>query len=125
MPLGLTGYDRPEHTGCLTARDVTRHADLYQVTYLSADNRALVAHLLQTADELMTSAQTMTRLFLEDGHDPSCTSQTGLTEAQRLGVLTLASTCVHNAALFVQEAQHRRVNRAVEGWDPITTPVTA
>jgi hypothetical protein len=124
MPLNLTGYDRPEHTGCLTARDLTLHADLYVLAYLCG-NRELVAHLLQTAADLMTTAQTLTRLYLEDGHDPSRDTQEGLTEAQRLQVLTLASTCAYNATQFVQEAQRRRVKRANAGWDPITTPVTA
>jgi hypothetical protein len=124
MPLNLTGYDRPEHSGCLTARDVTGHADLYALAYL-CDNRQLVAHLLHTAVDLMTTAQTLTCLFLEDGFDPSRDRQEGLTEAQRLQVLTLASTCAYNATQFVQEAQRRRVKRANAGWDPITTPVTA
>jgi hypothetical protein len=124
MSLDLSGYERPEHRGCLTVRDITMHADLYVLTYLCG-NRELVAHLLQTADDLMTSAQLMSRRFLEDGHDPSRDTQEGLTEAQRLQVLTLASTCAYNATLFVQEAQRRRVKRANAGWDPITTPVTA
>jgi hypothetical protein len=109
MTLDLAGYDRPEHRHCLTARDVTRHADLYALAYLCTDNRALVAHLPQTADELMLTAQTLSRLFLVDGHNPLADRQPGLTETQRLGVLTLASTCAYNAALFVQEAQRRRV----------------
>jgi hypothetical protein len=131
MFLDLSDYDRPECRGCLTARDVNRHADLYTVTYLCTDNRALVANLLQTAADLMLTAQTLMKLFLTDGYhghdDHSCRSDcfTGLTEAQRLQVLTLASTCAYNATLFVQEAQHRRVKRAVEGWDPITKPIAA
>jgi hypothetical protein len=125
MSLDLSVYDRPEHRGCLTARDVTRHADLFQVAYLCTDNRALVAHLLQTADDLMVTAQTMAWLFLIDGHNPIAAVQQGLTEAQRHTVLTLASTCVHNAALFVQEAQRRRVQRANAGWDPIINPTAA
>jgi hypothetical protein len=124
MSLNLAGYDRPEHTGCLTARDLTLHADLYALTYL-CDNRQLVAHLLHTAADLMTTAHTLTRLYLEDGFDPTRDAQQGLTEAQRLQVLTLASTCAYNATLFVQEAQRRRVKRANPGWDPITKPVTA
>jgi len=124
MSLNLSGYDRPEHTGCLTAHNVARHADLYVLTYLDTDNRALVAHLLQTAADLMLTAQTQMKLFLIDGYDPSCDTKPGLTEAQRLQVLTLASTCAYNATLFVQEAQRRRITRANEGWDPITTPVT-
>ena len=129
MRIDLTGYDRPEHTGCLTARDVTEHGDLWVLTHL-ANNRRLVAHLLQTATDLMTTAQTLTRIFLHDrslGHEThTCDSDcfTGLTEAQRLQVLTLASTCAHNANLFVQEAQRRRFRRAITGWDPITTPIT-
>lgn len=95
------------------------------LAYLCTDNRALVAHLLQTAADLMLSAQTLMKLFLIDGYDSSCDSNPGLAEAQRLQVLTLASTCAYNATLFVQEAQHRRIRRAATGWDPITTPVTA
>jgi hypothetical protein len=125
MTVDLSGYDRPEHGNCLTARDITRHADLYVLAYLCTDNRQLVVHLLQTAADLMTTAQTLTRLFLEDGFDPSRDPQQGLTEAQRLQVLTLASTCAYNATQFVQEAQRRRVKRVHAGWDPITTPVTA
>jgi hypothetical protein len=122
MTVDLAGYDRPEHRGCLTARDVTMHADLYTLAYL-CDYRQLVAHLLHTAADLMTTAQTLMRLFLEDGFDPSRDPQQGLTEAQRLQVLTLASTCAYNATQFVQEAQRRRVKRAHAGWDPITTPL--
>jgi hypothetical protein len=125
MSLNLSVFDRPEHRGCLTARDVTRNADLYQVTYLSTDNRALVAYLLHIAADLMQASQQLTRLFLYDGYDPTLDTQSGLTETQRLGVLTLASTCAHNAALFVQEAQRRRVHRTAEGWDPITNPLDA
>ena len=124
MTADLAGYDRPEHRGCLTARDLTMHADLYTLTYL-CDHRELVAHLLHTAADLMTTAQTLTRLFLEDGFDPTRDPQEGLTEAQRLQVLTLASTCAYNATQFVQEAQRRRVKRAHAGWDPITTPLAA
>jgi hypothetical protein len=122
MSLDLSGYDAHEYKNCLTARDLTRHADLYALTYLDTDNRALVAHLLQEASQLMTAAQMLSRIFLHDGHDATC--PTGLTEAQRLQVLTLASTCAYNATLFVQEAQRRRIRRAATGWDPITTPVT-
>jgi hypothetical protein len=128
MPLNLSGYDRPEHRGCLTARDITRHADLYALAYLCSDNRALVAHLLHEASDLMAASQILSKLFLEDGWDSTSPASsdtpwpTGLTETQRLGVLTQASTCAHNAALFVQEAQRRRVLRASSGWDPITHP---
>jgi hypothetical protein len=125
MSLDLSDYDLHECKHCLTARDVTRHADLYTTAYLSTDNRALVAHLLDFAEGLMAAAQTLTGLFLIDGHDPSRDTQEGLTEAQRLQVLTLASTCAHNATLFLQEAQRRRVTRAVAGWDPITNPIAA
>jgi hypothetical protein len=124
MTLDLSNYDRPEHRGCLTERDLTRHADLYALTYLCTDNRALVAHLLQTAADLMVAAQTLMQQFLLDGYDPSGDTNPGLTQPQRFGVLTLASTCAYNANLFVQEAQRRRIKRANEGWDPITTPVT-
>ena len=130
MSLDLSTFDRPEHRGCLTARDITRHADLYQLAYLCTDNRALVAHLLHEACDLMAAAQTLSRYFLADGWDSTSAARsdtpwpTGLTETQRLGVLTLASTCAHNAALFVQEAQHRRIRRAGSGWDPITNPFT-
>jgi hypothetical protein len=128
--LDLSTFDRPEHRGCLTARDVGRHADLYALAYLCTDNRALVAHLLQQASDLMAASATLSKLFLEDGRDSTSPASsdipwpTGLTEAQRLGVLTLASTCAFNAALFVQEAQHRRIQRASSGWDPITNPFT-
>ena len=124
MTLDLSDYDRPEHTGCLTARDVTEHGDLWVLAHL-ANNRKLVVHLLQTVADLMVTAQTLMKLFLIDGYDPSRDTKPGLTEAQRLQVLTLASTCAYNATLFVQEAQRRRVKRATAGWDPITTPVTA
>ena len=130
MPVTLSGYDRPEHRGCLTARDITRHADLYALAYLCTDNRALVAHLLHEAADLMAAAATLATLFLHDGWDNTSPASsdtpwpTGLTETERLGVLTLASTCAHNAALFLQEAQHRRVHRAGSGWDPITHPFT-
>ena len=128
MPVDLSGYDRPEHRGCLTARQVARHA----LAYLCTDNRALVAHLLQQASDLMAAAHVLAQLFLHDGWDTTSapTADTGssgpagLTEVQRLGLLTLASTCAHNAALFLQEAQHRRVHRAGSGWDPITNPYT-
>jgi hypothetical protein len=130
MTIDLSDYDTQEHRNCLTARDVARHADLYVLTYLSTDNRALVAHLLHEASDLMTAAQTLSKLFLEDGWDstsPTSTDTpwpTGLTQAQRNAVLTLASTCTYNATLFVQEAQRRRVHRAGSGWDPITNPFT-
>jgi hypothetical protein len=133
MSFDLSGYDRPEHTCCLTARNVSRHADLYALTYLCTDNRALVAHLLQETSDLMAASQTLSRIFLHDGyhahkgqnsHDGDTACLTGLTEAQRLQVLTLASTCAYNATLFVQEAQRRRIRRVSTGWDPITTPVT-
>jgi hypothetical protein len=121
MSLDLSGYDRPEHTGCLTAHEIAEHGDLWVLVHL-ANNRKLVAHLLETAADLMTAAQLLSRIFLHDGD--TADSRTGLTEAQRLQVLTLASTCAYNATLFVQEAQRRRIRRATEGWDPITTPVT-
>jgi hypothetical protein len=130
MSVDLSAYDRPEHRGCLTARDITRHADLYQVAYLCTDNRALVAHLLAEASDLMAASATLSQLFLADGWDstsPDSTDRrwpTGLTETERLGVLALASTCAYNAALFVQEAQRRRIKRTTEGWDPITNPFT-
>jgi hypothetical protein len=124
MSLDLTGYDRPEHLSCLTARDVTLHADLWATTYLCSDNRALVAYLLQTADDLLTSATLLSRQFLNDGWDSTRDTQEGLTEVQRLIVLALASTCAYNATLFVQEAQRRRIRRPATGWDPISTPVT-
>lgn len=124
MTVDLFGYDQPEHQYCLTDHQVSRLGDLYRLTYL-CENRELVAFLLREAADLMTAAQTLMRLFLEDGFDPSRDPQQGLTEAQRLGVLTLASTCAYNATQFVQEAQRRRVTRATAGWDPITTPVTA
>ncbi|GGQ86721.1 hypothetical protein [Couchioplanes azureus] len=123
MALDLSGYDLHEHRHCLTARDLTRHADLFQITYLSSDNRALAAHLLDSATDLMHAAQHLMRLFLFDGYDPTRDTQPGLTETERLGVLTLASTCAHNAALFLQEAQRRRVHRTGSGWDPITDPL--
>ena len=125
MSLDLSGYDSHEHQHCLTAHDITRHADLFQVTYLHADNRALVAHLLTLAADLMQASQQLMRLFVYDGYDPTCDTQPGLTETERLGVLTLASTCAYNAALYVQEAQRRRVHRASSGWDPITNPLAA
>jgi hypothetical protein len=125
MSVDLAGFDRPEHRGCLTGRDVARHADLYTVAYLCTDNRALVAHLLRQAADLMTAAQTLSTLFLEDGFDHRTRRNgDGLTEAQRHQLLTLTSTCVYNASLFVQEAQHRRVTRVHPGWDPITRPVS-
>ena len=130
MSLDLSTFDRPEHRGCLTARDLTRHADLYQLAYLCTDNRALVAHLLGEACDLMTAAQTLSRFFLHDGWDSTTPTRTdmpwptGLTETQRHAVLTLASTCAHNAALYLQEAHHRRIRRTAEGWDPITNPFT-
>ena len=130
MSLDPTGYDRPEHHGSLTARDVARHADLYQLAYLCTDNRALVAHLLNEASDLMAASATLSKLFLEDGWDSTSAARSdtpwpiGLTDAERLGVLTLASTCAHNAALFLHEAQHRRIKRASAGWDPITNPFT-
>jgi hypothetical protein len=122
MTVDLSGYDRPEH-GCLTARDVTEHGDLWVLAYL-ANNRKLAVHLLQTAADLMVTAQTLLKLFLLDGYDPSSDTNPGLTQEQRLQVLTLASTCAYNATLFVQEAQRRRIRRVNTGWDPITTPVT-
>jgi hypothetical protein len=128
MSLDLSTFDRSEYRGCLTVRDITRHADLYALAYLCTDNRALVAHLLSEASDLMAASRTLSRYFLEDGWDHTsadCTDRptpTGLTEAQRHAVLTLASTCAHNAALFIQEAQRRRVRRAVSGWDPFTNP---
>ncbi len=135
MTLDLSNYDKQECKNCLTARDVTRHADRFTLTYLQTDNRALVAHLLTQASDLMTAAQTLSTIFLNDGyhthdghntHDEvSCACQTGLTETQRLHVLMIASTCAYNATLFVQEAQHRRITRAVTGWDPITKPIAA
>jgi hypothetical protein len=124
MTVDLSGYDRPEHAGCLTARDVTEHGDLWVLAHL-ANNRKLAVHLLQTAFDLMVTAQTLMKLFLLDGYDPSSDTNPGLTEEQRLQVLTLASTCAYNATLFVQEAQRRRIRRVTAGWDPITTPVTA
>jgi hypothetical protein len=122
--LDLSTFDCPEHRGCLTARDVGRRADLYALAYLCTDNRALVAHLLHEAADLMAAAQRLSTLFLEDGYDYH-TRRTGdgLTDAERQQLLTLTSTCVYNAALFVQEAQHRRVTRVHPGWDPITLPV--
>jgi len=125
MTFDLSAFGTPEHRNCLTARDVARHADLYIYAYFCLDNRALVAHLLQAAADLMTASQTLMRLFLEDGHDPSRSTQDGMTQAQRHQVLTLASTCAYNANLFVQEAQRRRITRPAAGWDPITTPVPA
>ncbi len=125
MSFDLSRYNRHEYKNCLTARDVTRHADLFVVAYLCDDNRKLAAHLLQTAADLMVASQTLMNIYLLDGYDPSSDTYPGLTEAQRLQVLTLASTCAYNATLFVQEAQHRRIRRAAPGWDPITTPVTA
>ena len=131
MSLDLSAYDLTECRNCLTARDVARHADLYIITYLCDDNRDLVAHLLTNAADLMAASQTLMRLFLDDGCDsssPNATDRaypTGLTQAQRHQVLTLASTCAYNATLFVQEAQRRRIRRAAQGWDPITTPATA
>ncbi|MDI6098188.1 hypothetical protein QLQ12_06170 [Actinoplanes sp. NEAU-A12] len=130
MSLDLFNSDRPVHTGCLTSRDVARHADLYALTYQFTDNRALVAHLLHEASDLMDAARTLSKVFLEDGWDSTSPASsetpwpTGLTEAQRHGVITLASTCAFNATLFVQEAQRRRIKRAVEGWDPIASPFT-
>jgi hypothetical protein len=124
MSLNLSIYDTPICKNCLTARDVTRHADLYATAYLSADNRAAVAHLLEFTDGLMAASQVLMGLFLTDGHDSSSDTQEGLTDAQRAQVLALAATCAYNATLFVQEAQHRRIKRAAAGWDPITTPIT-
>ncbi|MCO8271533.1 hypothetical protein M1L60_13115 [Actinoplanes sp. TRM 88003] len=124
MTFDLTSYDQPEHVNCLTARDVAQHADLWVLANL-ANSRKVAAHLLQTATDLMTASQTLMNIFLLDGYDPSRETQTGLTEAQRLIVLTLASACAHNAALFVKEAHRRRIRRAAPGWDPITTPITA
>jgi hypothetical protein len=128
MSLNLSGYYQSKN--CLTPRQVTRHADLCMLTYLCTDNRAVVAHLLQEASDLMAASAALSELFLEDGWDSTSPAgshtpwPTGLTETQRLGVLTLASTCAYNAALFVQEAQRRRVHRTAEGWDPITHPLT-
>jgi hypothetical protein len=125
MDLDLSAFNTHEYKNCLTARDLTRHADLYAAAFMATDNRALVGHLLEFAEDLMTASQTLTDLFLTDGHDPSRDTQEGLTEVQRLQVLTLASTCAYNATLFLQEAQRRRVKRVHAGWDPITSPVTA
>jgi hypothetical protein len=125
MALDLTAYDLLECKNCLTARDVTRHADVYTAAYLDTHYRALVAHLLDVANFLMGTSQTLTGLFLTDGYDPSRDTQEGLTEAQRAQVLTLASTSAYNATLFIQEAQHRRITRANAGWDPITNPIAA
>lgn len=125
MSLDLSEYDKNESRNCLSARDITRLADLYVITYLCDDNRAVIAFLMQNADDLMTAAQELMRIFLTDGYDPSRDTQDGLTDAQRHQVLTVASTCAYNATLFVQEAQRRRIQRPADGWDPITTPVTA
>ncbi|BCJ55080.1 hypothetical protein Asp14428_65550 [Actinoplanes sp. NBRC 14428] len=123
MILDLSGYNLPEHTGCLTERQVADHAAVWLLANL-ANNRKLAAHLLQTANDLMVTAQTLMQIFLHDGYDPSCKTNPGLTEAQRLQVLTLASTCAYNATRFIQEAQRRRIRRPATGWDPITNPVT-
>jgi hypothetical protein len=123
MSLDLSNYDQLEHMGCLTDRDVSDHAAVWVLANL-ADNRKLVAHLLQIAADLMVTSQTLMKIFLLDGYDPSSDTNPGLSEVQRLQVLTLASTCAYNATLFVQHAQRRRIRRAARGWDPITTPVT-
>jgi hypothetical protein len=124
MTLDLSDYTQPEHIGCLSACEITDHADLWVLTHL-ADNRALVAHLLRTAADLTVAAQTLMRLFLEDGYDHTTgTAGDGYTDHQRHQLLTLVSTCTYNANLFVQEARRRRMKRVHAGWDPITTPVT-
>jgi hypothetical protein len=123
MSLDLTAYNQLEHLGCLTDHDVSDHAAVWVLANL-ANNRRLVAHLLQVATDLMVTSQTLMTIFLLDGYDPSSDTNPGLTEAQRLQVLTLASTCAYNATLFVQHAQRRRIRRAATGWDPITTPAT-
>jgi hypothetical protein len=61
MTLDLSGYDRPEHAGCLTTGDVTEHGDLWVLAHL-ANNRKLAAHLLQTAADLMVTAQTLMKI---------------------------------------------------------------
>jgi hypothetical protein len=123
MSVDLSVYDGPEHQRCLTTREVSEHADFWLLTNL-ASNRELAAHLLRTAGDLMVTAQTVMRLYLEDGYDHAHrTTGDGFTDAQRHQVLTLASTCIYNANLFVQEAQRRRIKRRHPGWDPITLPV--
>ncbi|MEU7909440.1 hypothetical protein [Actinoplanes sp. NPDC049118] len=124
MSIDLSAFDLIEHRNCLTARDVTLHSDLYVLTYLCG-HRELIAHLLDVAADLMITSQALILLYLTDGYDPDHSTQPGLTEAERHQVMTLASTCVYNAALYVQEAQRRKVPRANAGWDPITAPQTA
>ncbi|GIF04689.1 hypothetical protein [Actinoplanes siamensis] len=112
--IDLNAVDRDMVMNCYTPRQVFAKAEAVARTGTSRD---VVAYLVQTAVNLSAMACKLSEAYTEDLLQPATTRQAGL-PPYRHQVLAAASTCAHNAALFMQEAQRRPADRA-DGYDPL------
>ncbi len=124
MTIDLSTVTPVTYTECFDPHGVRRHADLWAAdNNVSSTSREVLGYLLQTAGHLSALSYRLTLAYAEDSYDITTTPFTALSFGERPHVLAMASTCAHNAALFLAEARRRPVRRRL-GWDPITTPET-
>ncbi|GAA2858330.1 hypothetical protein Acy02nite_22150 [Actinoplanes cyaneus] len=112
--IDLNAVDRDMVRNCYTPRQVFVKAEAIARTRTARD---VIAYLVQTAVNLSAMACKLSEVYTEDIFQPAATDEAGLFP-YRHQVLAAASTCAHNAALFMQEAQRRPVRRA-DGYDPL------
>ena len=116
MVIDLEAVDRDAVFNCFTPRQVHAKAEAIAKTGIDRD---VLAYLVHTAVNLSAMACTLSQAYGEDTYRPltTATGQPGL-GPHRHSVLAAATTCAHNAALFLQEAQRRHARRA-PGYDPL------
>ena len=118
--IDLDDVDREAVMHCFTPRQVYAKAEAIARTGTPRD---VIAYLMRTAVNLNAMACKLGQAYAEDSYDPAAPDQAGL-DPYRHSVLAAASTCAHNAALFLQEAQRRPALRA-SGYDPLIMPQPA
>ncbi|MFF5082498.1 hypothetical protein ACFY36_36095 [Actinoplanes sp. NPDC000266] len=119
MPLliDLNALDREAVVRCFTPRQVYAKA---QTVAKTDTERAVLAYLLEAAVNLTAMSCKLAQAYAEDSYDSTTAHQAGL-GPDRASVLAAASTCAHNAGLFLQEAQRRSALRS-SGYDPLIAP---
>ncbi len=116
----LGTLDSADYLHCYTPQQVTQHANQWAATHAPAGaRREVVAHLLDRAKHLTALSCRLTIAYEEDRWDHTVPDH-GLSDAERNGLIAMAGTCAHNAALFIAEARNRGYPR-IPHWDPITT----
>jgi len=115
IQLGSVGPEAARHQYSRT--DVRHAVDGFAAVY---STREVYAVLLKTAADLTALSFGLTEALMNDSFDPARDRQAGLYPHRR-SALAEALTCVHNAVLFLQEAQ-RCPDGRTSGYDPLTTP---